>query len=136
MRRNYLKSNSREFLLFKSISLFCLLLILAGCNNSPNLGGTSEVLAQAQATYTLLNSTVLTPKCVSCHSDPNPSGQVSFSSYASTLASAGTVVPYQPYQSQIYMMTSTGQMPQGGIPLTSAELRLVYYWLAYGAPNN
>jgi len=121
---------------FKGVILFWATLSLASCNVSPNLGGGIVPLSQAQATYTQLSSNILQTRCLSCHSDQRPSGQVSFSSYASTMASAGTVVPYQPYQSQLFKMTSTAQMPQGGSSLSNTQLSQIYYWIAYGAPNN
>jgi hypothetical protein len=115
--------------------LFFLLLNLIGCDETPNFGPGFVVLSQSQATYSQLASTVL-PLCIGCHSDQNASGQVSFSSYASTMDSAGTIVPYQPYQSQMFMMTSTGEMPKEGPSLSAVQLAQIYYWIAYGAPNN
>ena len=84
------------------------------------------------ADYDTISRAILQPKCVSCHSDPSASGGMSFSSYASTMAS-GAVVANKPDKSQLFTAVNTGVMPKGGAALSGAEIGAISNWILNGA---
>ena len=88
-----------------------------------------------EVSYQQIHTTIIAPKCLSCHSDTDPQGNVSYSSYAATMASLGSVVPYTPYQSKFYQQCINRKMPPD-TPLPNNELQMIYNWIALGAKNN
>lgn len=119
-----------------ALAMLLALGLLSGCDTS----GTQSTLVGSSvaggATYTAVATQILGPKCTRCHSEADAKGGVSFSSYASTIASPGAVVPYQPHVSRLFMKTYDGEMPEDGQRLSGAELELLYDWISLGAPNN
>lgn len=81
--------------------------------------------------FSAVQSQVLNPQCLGCHSASNASGGVDLSSYAKvvTLVKAGN-----PSSSLLYTEIASGSMPMGGT--LAPELKtLVYNWIATGANN-
>jgi hypothetical protein len=107
--------------------------VLAACNNTPNFAVAGSA---PQATFAYVTSTILQPMCSRCHSPSIINGGVVVSNYDSVMGSPGAVIPYQPYQSNIFKQCYLGYMPQGGPPLSSSQLTLIYDWIANGALNN
>lgn len=70
--------------------------------------------AYAQVNFSTLQSTVLAPHCIQCHAD-----------FDSAAAIAPYVTPGNPQASSLYTEISTGDMPPGGPPLSSASLMIV-----------
>ena len=87
----------------------------------------------ATATFQQVYSQILAPKCIACHSgSTNPN----LSTWASFAQDTRYVLPGNPGQSDIYIQTSAGTMPQSGTPLTQSQLSLLYDWIEQGALNN
>jgi mono/diheme cytochrome c family protein len=57
------------------------------------------------------------------------------SDYDSLMASGG-IVAGKPGSSIVWTMISSGRMPRGGPAFTSKERKLVYDWIAAGAPRS
>jgi hypothetical protein len=108
-------------------------LVLTACNNKPNFAVADSA---SPATFPLVTSTILQPLCSRCHSPSILNGGVVLTTYDSLMGSPGAVIPYQPYQSNIFKQCYLEYMPQGGPPLSSAQLTLIYDWIANGALNN
>jgi hypothetical protein len=129
-----------------SASLLVLLSLVAsaalaqgcGSNNStpvapPQPGMTSTPGNDDSPTFARVNSEILQPKCVSCHSATRAEGGVDLSSYSAVTrrVSAG-----DPDGSNLYQQVASGHMPQEGTPLSTAQLQLMHDWIAAGAQNN
>lgn len=89
-----------------------------------------EAAVATAPTYASINSNILVPKCLSCHSTANPLGGKSYSTYAETIAS-GTA--------SLLSSVSGGaaaRMPIGSLKLTPAEVTSISDWINAGSPNN
>lgn len=88
------------------------------------------------ATFAKVNADILQRRCASCHNDNRALAGVSYSNYATTLATGG-VVPAKPDESALYYTVSGNAptMPPSG-KLTSGEADLVRRWISEGAKNN
>ena len=84
-------------------------------------------------TFQQVSQQILQPKCISCHSGSNAPNLTSYASFATNTA---YIVPGNPSQSPLYQAVQSGAMPQGGPPLTQAELALIYDWIQEGAQND
>ncbi len=95
-----------------------------------------DTLATAVAltsTFASINSNILAPKCVSCHSTNNKAGGFSYSNYTDTKASVGAT----PAASRLYTSVTGGQsMPTGSLKLTTTETNSISTWITNGALNN
>lgn len=109
-------------------------LVLVGCNrstsdpyaNSPyGSPNTNGQVYRNQVSFAYLSQNVLRPRCGGCH---NLTYQ--------TIMQNGLVQPGDPENSELYTITASGQMPQGGQPLGNNELAAIYYWIQAGAPSN
>lgn len=121
---------TRRFVLVGSVLAMAILL---SCGATPFPGVPPLT---TEPTFNAVQTTILTPACVRCHSSDHAAGSVSVSTYDDLMASAGAVVPFQPYQSQLFMQCYHGDMPDDGTPLTTVQLQLLYGWIANGAHNN
>lgn len=85
-------------------------------------------------TYTELNKTIFSGKCLACHSSTNPSGGFNISTYEATM-STFRVVPGNPDGSRLYtrLMIAPVHPPTG--PLSPAEMMAIRDWIASGAPK-
>jgi len=86
--------------------------------------------SSSSATFSAVQSQVLTPYCSSCHAggtSPN------LSSYSSVM---GVVTAGSPSGSQLYTDISGGRMPLGGNSLSATQIQLVSDWITQGAQNN
>jgi hypothetical protein len=84
------------------------------------------------ATFSTVNSTILQPKCASCHGG---SGGFFVDTYANVLTRVSTS-DYSPTNSLIFQRISTDSMPSGGPPLSSGEKTTIRSWILGGAQNN
>ncbi|MDZ4676952.1 MAG: fibronectin type III domain-containing protein [Oligoflexia bacterium] len=102
-----------------------------------NSAGSSSYTATSNATtfgtFSLISSTILQPKCNSCHGGSNPSGGYTTNTFAGTIT---RVVNFDPNNSKLYQRTLSGSMPVGSGALTQAQLELIRTWIQSGAPNN
>lgn len=86
------------------------------------------------AKFSYINTTVLQPKCVSCHNDSVVLGGVKLNSYANVLNSlaAGNASLSPLYTS----VAPGGNMPPSGGSLSSDLVTDIKDWINAGAPNN
>ncbi|NBT57812.1 hypothetical protein EBT16_03410 [bacterium] len=119
---------------FKKIFLATLLFALVSCNKSPSYSKVSS--ASLNSSFSAIKATILDVKCSKCHSPTRPEGGVSLSSYDDVMSSPGTVIPFQPHQSQLFWQCYKGYMPEREPALSALELQTLYDWISNGAPNN
>lgn len=113
---------------------FAVLIALCACHAGPNFGPTDSAMESASS-FSAIQSTILIPKCGTCHSAENPNG-VNVFSYADVAVLSGQVTPYQPHVSPLFTQVSAGKMPPSPDRLSSTELRAIYTWIALGARND
>lgn len=85
-----------------------------------------------------MQNQLLNPDCVSCHSGPNPSAGLDFTTYNNVVHNPvlrTLVVPGAPDQSALFTEIEGGVAP-GGVPVTQAQIGLVRTWIEQGAPEN
>lgn len=78
-----------------------------------------------------IRTSILIPRCLSCHSGPTPSGDYSVASYVETIAQ-GRVIPGSPTTSLLIARIKDGSMPPGG-GLLASDLSLIEAWILQGA---
>ena len=80
--------------------------------------------ADPNATFTYIEKNILGISCSRCHG---------FNTYNSVMSivSAGS-----PNSSSLYTEVSSGNMPKNSSPMTSSQIKIIYDWIAAGAPNN
>lgn len=99
------------------------LLFLYSCGpktSSVSVSDFSSGLGQSEVSFATLKSSVLTPKCLSCHSEVKTESGIS-----------AWVTPGSPEQSRLYTEVKSGSMPKGSTQLSGAELEMVYNYI-YG----
>jgi hypothetical protein len=118
---------------------------------SPGSGGGDPV--DPTATFTRVQNEVFTPTCaaIGCHDPAGQQSQMVLAAgraYASTvnvssveMPSLRRIDPNNPSDSYLYRkITGAGitgdRMPQGGPPLSDAQIKLVRDWIRRGAPND
>lgn len=93
------------------------------------------------ATFSSINTHILTPLCLNCHSPGGQKANIDFSNYQS-LMSSGTVMPNQPSSSSLYTRCAPDlpagvlAMPPNGDSLSTSQLAVLYQWISDGAQNN
>jgi hypothetical protein len=90
-------------------------------------------------TYASIFQNIITPKCLSCHSGTEISGNVDLSSYDLLVHSTfkpNLVVAGQADNSLFFQVVKSGQMPRNGTPLSLNELTAIQTWINDGAQNN
>jgi hypothetical protein len=97
--------------------------------------GESGSSAQDLNSFDALNSTIFQPQCAHCHSGSGASGGVDLSSYQTIKANSGLIVAGDPKSSKIYTEVESGDMPDGGSPLTAVEVQAIGDWILAGAPD-
>lgn len=98
-----------------------------GCNKPMGLPNQQTSIGSYGAqgpSFDSLETAIFAPKCVQCHSQ--------FASY-STMMATGDVVADNPPASSLYNMVASGNMPQGGPPLSAGDIQAIYDWIAAGA---
>lgn len=133
-------------------------LALTGCGSSakieaapsePTTGTFMPRTDAPQATYSWIRDNIFSVKCMDCHSQHDGDGdglkKANFDSYEQTLS---VVRAGSPEKSKLYIAVFTKKMPKAmdpmpgmpnppaPVPLTDAQLKAVYDWIAAGAPNN
>lgn len=96
---------------------------------TPPTGNTAVLEAKWSSIY----AKIVQPRCLSCHNATTQRGGVNLANHTVTL---NTVQPGNPNASSFYTSTANGSMPQGGTPLSPAELAVVRDWILAGALNN
>ena len=91
--------------------------------------------APSLTTYQQINSQLLVPKCLSCHSGAASSGGIDFSSY-SKLMESNTVIAYDFERSLLYTVLANGSMPVGGPAASPGTLAGIKAWISAGALEN
>ncbi len=99
-----------------------------------------------EATFASINSNVIVPKCVQCHSGADPKGDVDLSSYDAiikhmdTEADTDLVRPSDSEKSLLYIVIRDEEMPRKkdikagkAIPVTPEELEAIKAWIDGGA---
>lgn len=82
-------------------------------------------------TFASINANILSKRCLGCHNVGNPSGGVSFSTYASAM---NTVQRTLPLQSTMYTSVAVRMtMPKSGGGLNAAETKAIFDWITSGA---
>jgi hypothetical protein len=79
--------------------------------------------------------------CDGCHDGSLPPDLRAGFSYASIMSTSGNINISDPTQSELYKRiiltpADAGFMPDGGSPLTSAEIGSILGWIQQGAKNN
>ncbi|MBX9766147.1 MAG: c-type cytochrome [Bdellovibrionales bacterium] len=105
-----------------------------GFKDPGSIGITPPPPGVLEPKFASINRMILQTDCLGCHNSANPSGGVSFSTYASTMntVQAGNVNASALYQSVI----PTGTMPKGGAKLSASEVSAIQTWIQNGALNN
>ncbi len=103
---------------------------LAGCrgHDADPVSSSDEFIS-----FATIQADIIEPKCLSCHSDENPGGGYSFSSYR-TILDSGSVVARKSDYSALYRSVANGRMPPGK-PLSYDETRSIKNWIDNGAPE-
>jgi mono/diheme cytochrome c family protein len=121
----------------KSLSFVFVCSVLAGgCNyqeSKPAPAGAIKV--QTLLSFADLQSNIFQPKCVQCHSSAKASGGVDLSSYVSIMGKFDLISPQNPEHSLVYTEVASGDMPDGGPPLSTNEVKAISDWILAGAPN-
>lgn len=90
--------------------------------------GGSHDAGPADISWSTTIQPLLANKCKACHG---------FADNRAQLVNVNNrIVPNSPTSSTYYTRTLAGEMPQGGIPLTSTQQSQLRDWILNGAPNN
>ncbi|MGE5193575.1 MAG: c-type cytochrome domain-containing protein, partial [Deltaproteobacteria bacterium] len=81
---------------------------------------------------------ILVARCLRCHGDNNPRGNLRIDTFAGIVAGSGGafVIPGKPQESLLVeriMATGDERMPKGGNPLTADEIKRITEWIKGGA---
>jgi mono/diheme cytochrome c family protein len=134
-----MRCKNRRCLVLLAVTVLPILGAACGSDSGSEVAAPAPVVtpvvkaSSVPGTYTEINQTIVQPKCIRCHSASAPSDGVNLSTYAGAFAQ---VVAGNPEQSILYTQVQSGAMPQGGPPLTDAEIQDIYNWIGAGAPNN
>ena len=140
------------------IALVSLTVMAAGCGSSSPTSATSATATPTPSAVSFavqIQAQILTPACVSCHTDEgrNPSGGLNLkpgAAYAALVGVASTgkagavrVIASNPGGSYLVQKIEGAadivgvRMPRNGPPyLTDAQIALIRLWIQSGAPNN
>lgn len=97
------------------------------------IGVTPPAVTVLEAKFASINSKILQPKCLGCHSSANSQGGVNVQTYQAVM---NLVQPGNPAASGLYDSTLKNRMPKNGTMLTGQELKVISDWIIAGAPNN
>ncbi len=133
-----------------SLSLIAVAILAQNCGSSDSATAPGTASPGSPATrqtsplplgpsYRSLSQNIFTPKCLSCHSGPNPSGNTNFTSYDALVHNprhTDLVTPGKPENSHLYEVLQNDEMPPNGPPLSQQEIQAVSDWISSGAQNN
>jgi len=85
------------------------------------------------STFRQISRDILQPRCVTCHSGPNPASAIDLTAFA---GAAGQVQAGNPGASTLWQAVSSGSMPPGGPRLSPADVKKIGDWITAGARNN
>lgn len=77
--------------------------------------------------------------CVRCHSGESPPNGLRLINFETVIKGSSylpILIPGEPENSLLYLMTSKGTMPAVGYPLNAVQVQTIYDWIAAGAPEN
>lgn len=106
--------------------------------NQPGSAPSSTPSATLHISFSQVQTQLLNPDCVSCHSGPRPSFGLDFTTYnnvAHNPVLPNLVVPGQPGRSALFSDIQGGVAP-GGVPVTQDQIDLLFNWIQQGAPEN
>lgn len=103
--------------------------ILVSCNSREEK---AEISPLEGHRFARIQTAILQPKCVSCHSAASKADGIDLSSY-SVLMASGIVIPSKPEASDFYLSLKSGKMPKNGSKISEEELQLVFDWIRNGA---
>lgn len=113
--------------------------ILALGNPDPNagvIGGTPPPGGgggTTAPTFSVIFNTMISPRCVSCHSPAGSRSQTPLHTYAAVMAQVNVS---RPTSSPLYAEVANGSMPVGPSKLTTTQVSQILAWIQAGAPNN
>ncbi len=110
-------------------------LLITGCyyNNEEELYPNQRPCELTNITYTsTVNSIFLNNGCFSCHSGPNPEGNINLQAYANvkTLVDNGKLL------GAINHASGFSPMPKGGSKISTCDINRIKAWVDAGALNN
>lgn len=120
-----------------SVSLILLAILILLQNCSPyHSESFDQSISSSQLDFEIISNAVLKQSCTECHSDANPAGAnpaggIDLSTYKSSMAS-GTIVPFKPLESRLFLSILNGSMPLSG-RVSSANLEKLRLWIENGA---
>ena len=121
--------------MFFKVFIIGLAFLLFRCGYHEEKEGT-ETPVSITPTFGSIQSVILTPKCVRCHSGQRAPQAVDLTEYRLLMrggAEGPIVVPGDPEASPFYQVLRSGAMPQGGPMLSELEIMAVYEWINQGA---
>lgn len=108
--------------------------ILAGAKTPNGDAVEAPPIIPLAGNFKSIQANIIAPKCLLCHSQPNPKDHVLLDSYAAVRKYVGST---QPKNTKLYEITASGEMPTKGYPdLNEAELNALKEWISSGALNN
>lgn len=114
----------------RTFAIGALTLFLSACGN--NASNPTLQSTPIEANYASIQSQILIPRCLTCHTGTNSVSKVDLSTYANLLMN-DIVVPGNPQQSKLYLSINSGTMPQGSTKLPNNQIQAVYDWIQEGA---
>lgn len=84
------------------------------------------------STFTYVNTNIITPNCLGCHTNGNAAGGVN---YATPSGILGSISANNTANSKMYTDMQSGKMPPGG-GITALQLSQMAAWINSGAPTN
>lgn len=137
---------NRSFSVFMRISLFaCFLLsnaLVTACNfkeektsgddtedPAPDTDGDTDTDSDSKKiSFAEIQTQILKPSCIGCHSAAAPSGGVSLDTYAKVKAEIAAI-------NKTTVLRQDPVMPQNG-SLSASKIQLLKSWIEQGAPEN
>lgn len=92
----------------------------------------SLISAHAAPTFSSINDNIIKASCVSCHSGAEPKGNIDLTSYEKIISS-GVVVKFKPFESKLYLVVDSGEMPPEGASVPPPYVEDLFKWIKEGA---
>jgi hypothetical protein len=107
--------------------------------DGPTQVGVTMVTSHAEVSFTQQVLPILEKHCWECHSEVSTELGLRLDTYEGAMAGSdyGTVIEAgDPDGSLLVDMIVSGDMPEDGDPVPSADLEVIKTWIAEGAKNN
>lgn len=102
-------------------------------NANGNSANSSLVSASTFGSFSWINTNIIQPKCITCHSGVAPKGGYDMSSFNNVMT---RVNASNSSSSLLYQRVLDGTMPKSGSSLSTNELNSIKTWIDSGATNN